>query len=177
MIAKPPTARSRQAGGAPGTPTATDHDLATARCLAEELSVDRERVETGRVRVEVWTDEHDEVIELPLTPAPEHVEAEGIAIGREVESIPPTRQEGDTVIVPVVEEVVVVRRKLVLKEEVYLKLIRTTEQHRERVTLRRQLAVVERLPVEQPSMEQRPYQALPECPQPSPAGKNHSADR
>ena len=146
MITKPPTARARHAGASPRTPTATDRDPATARCLGEELSVDRERVETGRVRVVVSTHEHDETIELPL--AQEHVEVERIAIGREVQSIPPARQEGDTMIVPVVEEVVVVRRKLVLKEEVHLRLVRATEQHRESVTLRRQHAVIERLPVE-----------------------------
>ena len=40
-------------------------------------------------------------------------------------------------IVPVVEEVVVVQRKLVLKEELRIRRVRTTEQHRETVTLRR----------------------------------------
>jgi uncharacterized protein (TIGR02271 family) len=173
MIAKPPTARSRHAGRAPGTPTATDRDPATVRCLAEELSVDGERLENGRVRVGVSTGGHDETIEVPLLR--EHVEVERIAIGREVRSIPPARQEGDTVIVPVVEEVVVVRRKLVLKEEVHLRLVRATEQHRERVSVRRQHAVVERLPVEQPSMEQRSDPASPGGPQPSPADKGHSA--
>jgi hypothetical protein len=71
--------------------------------------------------------------------------------------------EFDTLIAPVVEEVVVVRRKLVRKEEVHLRLVRATEQqeqHRESVTLRRQHAVIERIPVEQPS----------------PAGEGHSAE-
>jgi uncharacterized protein (TIGR02271 family) len=146
MIANSPTVRSRRAGWL-RAPIATDLDPATVRCLAEELSLDRERVETGRVRVEVSTHEHHEVIELPLTR--EHVEVERIAIGKDVESIPSTRPEGDTLIVPVVEEVVV--RKLVLKEEVHLGLVRATEQHRESVALRRQHAVIERLPVEKPS--------------------------
>ena len=117
-------------------------DPDTLRLYEEELSVDRERVETGRVRVKVVTREHEETVEVPLTR--EYVEVERVPVGREVEAIPPRRQEGDTVIVPVVEEEVVVRRKLVLKEEIHLRLVRSTEQHRESVTLRRQEAVIER---------------------------------
>jgi uncharacterized protein (TIGR02271 family) len=132
-------------------------------------------VETGRVRVGVSSQAREETVELPL--ARERVEVERVPIGREVDAVPPTRREGDTVIVPVVEEVAVVQRKLVLKEEVRLRLVRTTEQHRERVTLRRQQAVVERLPVEQPSTEPRSDQASPERPRPSPAGKGQSAKR
>ena len=119
------------------------------RLWEEELSFDRERVETGRVRERVVTREHDETVEVPLTR--ENVEIERVAVGREIDAIPPRRQEGDTTIVPVVEEVVVVQRKLVLKEELHLRHVRTTEQHRETVTLRRQEAVIERLPAEQPS--------------------------
>jgi hypothetical protein len=37
------------------------------------------------------------------------------------------RQEGDTTIVPVVEEVLVVERRLMLKEEIRIKRVRTTE--------------------------------------------------
>jgi stress response protein YsnF len=94
------------------------------------------------------------MIDVPLSR--ERVEVERIAIGREIEAIPPRRQEGDTTIVPVVEEVVVVRRTLVLKEELHIRHVRSTEQHRENVTLRRQEAVIDRLPVEQPPTEEKP---------------------
>ena len=47
------------------------------------------------------------------------------------------------------------QRKLVLKEELHIRRVRTTEQHRETVTLRRHEAVVERLPAEQPSPERK----------------------
>jgi uncharacterized protein (TIGR02271 family) len=128
-------------------------DADALRLHEEQLSVDKARTETGRVRVRVVTREHDETVEVPLTR--EHYEIERVPIGREVEAIPPRRQEGDVTIVPVVEEVIVMRRKLVLKEEVRLRLVRTTEQHRESVTLRRQEAVIERLPVEQLSTERK----------------------
>jgi uncharacterized protein (TIGR02271 family) len=128
-------------------PDAPVGDPDTLRLWAEEVSFDRERVETGRVRVRTVTREHEETVEAPLTH--EHVEVERVPIGREIEAMPASRQEGDTTIVPVVEEVIVTRRKLVLKEEVHLRLVRSTEQHRESVILRRQEAVIERLPAEQ----------------------------
>ena len=53
---------------------------------------------------------------------------------------------------------------LVLKEEVRLKLVRSTEQHRENVILRRQEAVIERIPVEQLSTEPGSGLASPRLP-------------
>ena len=148
-----PEATDHSGGIEKGAEEAPESDPDTLRLLEEQVSIERERSETGRVRVRVVTHEHDEEIEVPLTR--EHVEVERVAVGREVEAIPPRRQEGDTVVVPVVEEVIDVRRKLVLREEVRLRLVRSTERHREHVTLRRQEAVVERLPMEQLSTEQK----------------------
>jgi stress response protein YsnF len=49
-------------------------------------------------------------------------------------------------VVPVLEEVLVVERRLVLREEVRLRLVAAEETVEEAVTLRRQHAEVERLP-------------------------------
>lgn len=74
----------------------------------------------------------------------ERIEIERVAIGRPVDAVPPVRQEGNTTVFSVVEEVVVVERRLVLKEEIRLRRMQTTERHRESVTLREQDAVIER---------------------------------
>jgi stress response protein YsnF len=47
-------------------------------------------------------------------------------------------------VIPVVEEVLVVERRLVLKEEIHLRRVRTTTRHRETVTLRDEQVVIER---------------------------------
>src|SRR5262249_35400471 len=94
---------SSQSEAGATVPTEATRDRNVVRILEENLSVGRERVETGRVRVRVVTHEHEEMIDVPLSR--ERVEVERIAIGREIEAIPPRRQEGDTTIVPVVEEV------------------------------------------------------------------------
>jgi len=132
----------------PAQPAPTEHaeDEATVQLAAEELSVTKEKQVTGRVRVSTVTREHDELIGQDLLR--ERVEIETVPVGRQIDTMPVVREEGDTTVIPVVEEVVVVERRLMLKEEVRIRRVRTTERHEERVTLRRQEAVVTRYPAE-----------------------------
>jgi stress response protein YsnF len=62
--------------------------------------------------------------------------------------MPSVREEGDTLIVPIVEEAVVVERRLVVKEEIHVRRIRRTENYEERVKVRKQEAVVTRSPMD-----------------------------
>ena len=108
---------------------------------AEDMSVKRHAVKRD-VRVQVHTISHDQLVDEALTH--EKVEIERIAINRPVDAIPPLREEGGLTVISVVEEVLVVERRLVLKEEIHLRRVRTTTQHRETVTLRDQEVVIER---------------------------------
>ena len=107
----------------------------------EDISVEKSKVEQD-VRVRVHTVHHDHLIDEALTR--ERVEVERVAVGRPIDAVPPVREEGDTTVISVVEEVLVLERRLVLKEEIRLRRVRTTEQHRETVMLREQQAVIER---------------------------------
>jgi len=118
------------------------HDDATLRLLAEELSVAKEKVETGRVRISTRTHEREALIDENL--AHERIEIETVSVDLRIDAVPGVRQEGATTIVPVVEEVLVVERHLILKEEIRIKRVRTTERHQEKVMLRHQEAVVTR---------------------------------
>jgi len=115
---------------------------ATLQLLAEELSVSKELRETGRVRISTRTHEREALIDEDL--AREQVEIETIPIARRIDAVPQVRQEGDTTIIPVVEERLVVDRELVLKEEIRVRRVRTTERYQEKVALRQQEAVVTR---------------------------------
>lgn len=119
-------------------------DQAVLRLLAEELVVGQRQVETGRVQVRRVTREHVEDVNEPL----ERVEAEveRVAIGTFVDARPPVRETEDEIIIPIVEEVIVVERKLRLREEVHIRKHRTTEYHREKVLLRSHDAEIRRLP-------------------------------
>lgn len=110
--------------------------------LEEELDVSRRDVTTGRVRVSTVTHERTQLVEEML--AQERIEVEHVAMDRYVDSVPEIRTEGDTTIIPVVEEVLVVERRLRLKEEVHVRRIRTQTPYRDEVTLREQSAVVTR---------------------------------
>jgi uncharacterized protein (TIGR02271 family) len=111
--------------------------------LAEELTVRREVVETGRVRVSKQTHTREIAVDEDLVK--ESAEIETIPIGRQIFEMPSIRHEGETVILPIVEEIVYTERRLILKEEVRITRRNTTEQFHDRVTVRYQEAVVTRV--------------------------------
>jgi stress response protein YsnF len=108
----------------------------------EDLSVSRRENIGDAVRVSTVTRERERLVDETLTH--ERVEIERVPIGRLVDAVPPVREEGDTTIMPVVEETVVIERRLILKEEVHIRRVRTSEQHRETVMLQEQDAVITR---------------------------------
>lgn len=110
--------------------------------IEERLVTGKREVETGRVRVRTIVEAHDTLVEEQLARA--EVEVERVPIGVEVDAIPAVREEGDLTIIPVVREVLVVEKKLMLVEEVHIRRTNIVEQHAQPVTLRSQRAVVER---------------------------------
>ena len=112
--------------------------------LAEEISVGKKKVTTGRVKVSTVTHSREEQIEQLL--ASDRVEVERVPMGQVVPRIPEVRTEGDITIIPVVEETIVLQRQLVLKEEVRVRRIHETQNYRESVVLRQQEAVITRVP-------------------------------
>ncbi len=110
--------------------------------VEERVSATKREIETGRVRVHTRVEEREEIVRAEL--ARERVEVERVPMNVEVSEVPAPRQEGDVMVLPVVEEVLVVTKKLVLVEEVRVWRTRTIEDHAQPVTLAAQRAVVER---------------------------------
>ncbi len=119
--------------------------------FAEEANVSRRTIETGRVRVATVTHTRDHLVDELL--ARTSVEVERIPVGRPIDAIPPVQDDADHTIIPIVEETVVVERKLVLKEELHIRRKKTTERYQETVKLRHQTAEVTRLPAQGPAAE------------------------
>ena len=115
---------------------------------AEEIEVTRRVRTTGRVRVQTQTEQRVEHVDVELLH--EDVEIERVTIGRAVTSPPDIRHEGDVTIIPVVEERLVVERRLFLIEEVRIRRVARTERHREEIVLRSQHAEIRRLPADEP---------------------------
>lgn len=113
--------------------------------LAETATVTRELVETGRVRLTKTVVEHQET--LPLDLRHDEMRVERVAVNQflpDGAAPPDSRYEGDTLIVPVLREVLV--KRLLLVEELHVTKQQTSTSEPQTVTLRHEEVVVERLP-------------------------------
>ena len=99
-------------------------------------------METGRVRVTTHVEERQQLVREQL--ARDEVEIVRVPRGIEIETVPEISQVGDVTIVPVVEEVLVVEKKLMLVEEIHLSRVRTSQEYTQPVTLRAQRAEIAR---------------------------------
>ena len=75
----------------------------------------------------------------------ERVDVQRVPVDRAVDGPVAVRHVGDTIIVPVVEEVLVVKRQLRLVEELHIRKTRTEQRDPQTVVLRKEEVVVERL--------------------------------
>ena len=112
--------------------------------IEEHAVVHREVVESGRVRLSKIVQEHEEAINLALQH--EEVNVERVPLNQYVAdeaTAPAVRYEGDTLIIPVVREVVV--KRLLLVEELRVTKHRVETQETQTVTLRSEQIQVERI--------------------------------
>lgn len=110
--------------------------------VAESLSIDTKKVVDSVVRISTHT---DAIIDMAKTSlSSEEVEITRVAIGHEVSVAPLPRTEGDVTIIPVLEERMVVEKRLFLTEEVHVRRIRTSDTVGVPVELRKQHVTIER---------------------------------
>lgn len=121
--------------------------------VTETATLQKRDLVTGRVRVSTRTETTDEMVSAMLDRT--DVEVTRIALDQDIEVAPSVRTEGDVTIVPIVEEILVVEKRLVLREEIHIRQIKTTQSFELPVSLRKQRAVIERDDVpETPSEEE-----------------------
>ena len=111
--------------------------------VEEQAAILKRKTLTEGVRVRTVVREAEEVVDEPL--ASEDVEVERVPLDRWVEGPVPVRQEGETTILTLVEEVVVVEKRLRAVEEVRITKRQSVRHEPQTVTLRREEVVVERL--------------------------------
>ena len=121
---------------------ASDGEPVVIPLVAEAVEVGKRRVETGKVRVRKTVRTTEQVVDEPVFR--EDVEVERVAINRILDAPVEARQEGDTLIVPLMEEVLVVEKRLILREEIRITRRRTEQRDAQTVTLRSEEATVER---------------------------------
>ena len=134
--------------GATGTDAATSVTYvdgpSVIPLVAEQLEIHKQRVETGRVRVTKTVEFEEQQVDVPLSK--EEVTVERVTVDRFVTEPPPVRREGDVTIIPVMEEVLVVEKRLMVREELRLTVRRTETHEAQTVTTRKEVAHVERVP-------------------------------
>jgi uncharacterized protein (TIGR02271 family) len=90
--------------------------VAVVPVIEETPSIRKEKVTTGKIRVERKTTRELKKIQIPVKI--EEIEIKRIPFNERVVEIPQTRVEGDTTIIPLIEERIVMERHYILKEEV-----------------------------------------------------------
>lgn len=116
--------------------------------IEERPVVSKRMRESGGVRIDKTVRVEDEPIEVDLLR--EELTVERIAVDAVVDerNVPGMREEGDTVIIPVLEERLVLHKQLVLKEELHIKRLRTQHTERRTEPLRKEHLTVTPLPQE-----------------------------
>lgn len=111
--------------------------------VEEELVTGRQAVKTGSIRVHKRVDRLRKTVEMPAVH--DVVRVTRVTLNRPVSSMPAIREEGDVVIIPVVEEELIVQKRLVLKEEIHVQRRQVRGRVTKSVTLGREHAEIERL--------------------------------
>ena len=131
-------------------PFAATHVLAAGetevlQVLEERAHVEKRLVETDHARIHVSVEEFDEPVEALLTR--QDLVIDRVPRGIRIDAVPAVRRDGDTVVVPVVEEVLVVEKRLMLREELHIRIDVTKQRETQTVRLRREHVDIERGPV------------------------------
>ena len=107
----------------------------------ETAVVTKRVVERGRVKVAKTVSEREEIIPIPIVQ--DEIEIEHVARDVVLKKPAKVRRDGDTIVIPVMEEIVVTEKRLILKEEIFIRRKKVTIPTEERVTLRRESVTVE----------------------------------
>ncbi|HLL94972.1 MAG TPA: YsnF/AvaK domain-containing protein [Spirosoma sp.] len=111
--------------------------------IEEQLQVEKQVIETGRLLVNKTVREEEQVVTTPLMH--DEISVERVPINKYVETIPVVRYEDELTIIPVVKEVLVLEKRLMLVEEVHITKRRLSTDDTQRVMLRREEVTVERV--------------------------------
>ncbi len=111
--------------------------------IEEQVVIGRRMVETGVVRIAKHVLQEEQTISIPL--AHEVYNVERVVVNQYVDTPPAVRQEGDVTIYPVLQEVLVTEKRLMLLEEVRVTKRQYETTDTQQVPLRREEIIVERI--------------------------------
>lgn len=98
-------------------------------------------VESGRIRIRKRIEEVP--VDLMVEAGHDEVTVERVAVDRPVDTAPEPWQEGDTFVIPVIEEVIVTETRLVVREEIRITRRRVSGQVAVHDMVRREVVEIE----------------------------------
>jgi uncharacterized protein (TIGR02271 family) len=120
-----------------------DDNVRVVPVIEETLNVEKQSVPLGAVKVSKTTYQEQVTVDEPIID--EQVEVEHVAVNQYVDSPVDVRYEGDKIIVPLFEEVLVVQKRLLLREELHITKRRVERHEPQEYTLRREEVNIERV--------------------------------
>lgn len=127
--------------------------------IEEEAVAGTRRVKTGSVRVEKHVEKKIRRIAAPLLR--DHVEVRRVAVNRVIPEMPAVRNQDGITVIPVVEEELVITKRLVLKEEIHLIKRTTRERTVKEIEVHKEKAEVRRLDAEGRVVDPEPESGTP----------------
>ena len=122
-------------------------DVDRISVIEEKLSIEKRLVFDGRVEVRSHTDNVKKQLKASISR--ERVDVQRVPFDVVVDVAPQVRVEGDLMIVPVLEERLVVVKRLFLVEEIHIRKTTSSETERVDAVLRKQRVTVERKETQQ----------------------------
>jgi uncharacterized protein (TIGR02271 family) len=108
--------------------------------VQEFLSVGKRSVETGKVIVSKNVEQEVKDVSIPLME--DEIIIDRVPIGSTVSAEPASRYEGDTLVIPVVKEELIIQKRLILVEEVRIRKRTIATEFKEQVTLHKEVVEV-----------------------------------
>lgn len=115
----------------------------TIPVLEEQLKVSKKVIETARVTLSKTVNESIESFEIPLKE--EEIVVKRVPKNELIETMPAaSRHEGDVMIIPILKEVAVIEKRIMLVEEIHVSKKQTEKTETQEVALRKEEVKVTR---------------------------------
>lgn len=119
------------------TATREFENKVTIPVLEEEIKITKKIIETGHVNISKKINENTESFEIPL--AEEEIVVKRIPKNELIDTLPPaSRYEGEVMIIPVLKEVAVIEKRIMLVEEIHVSKLKTEKTETHEVVVRKE---------------------------------------
>lgn len=120
--------------------------------IAEELHVRKRQYKSGGVRISKRVRRHEELVDEPGYR--ERIEVDRVRVNEFIDAPAQVHYDGDTMVVPLMEEVYVVEKRLLLKEEVRITKYREEIRRPQKVSLRSEEVQIEEIDLDELNQEE-----------------------